>query len=347
MGTEPMPVDHSTYGHVDRRTEGRMALEHRVNDGVVSDRSPNVARTMIRMELAEAISGIVERDRFLQRTAQLVSRQCGQPFVAIYTRGAAGGGLVLRSSTLPPTSPAPARLTSPGAELSNVVRSSSGTGNTALVTPLRVQGDAIGALVVFQERGEFSVADRLLVETVAMEIAPAVAVAEQHHAIKQASVVDLSSGAYTTWFLKQRLDEEIERARRQSRDVSLLLLNVFGVGHVWRETNSLHPASVLRELANVLTSSTRMFDIVAQRAPGEFAILLVDAGEAAVPTVAERIRARVLRALERALPHGVDIDVVASSATFPVDGDDASGLILTAEHRLDAALRRRTLNARS
>jgi diguanylate cyclase (GGDEF)-like protein len=298
------------------------------------------ARSSIREELGEAIPGIVERDRFLQRAVQIVSQHAGQQNVAVYTRGVAGGDFILRASTTGVAAAAPARLTGLTSDRASIVRSGSGTGNAALVAPLRTEEEPFGALVVFHANGGFTAGAQALIETVADEIAPAVAVAERHHAIKQASVLDLTSGAYTTWFLNQRLEEEIERARRRGSEVTVLLLNLHGMERLWHAMDFLGSTTLPRDLATVLSSSTRMFDVVAQRGPGEFAIMLVDARAGDAGIVVDRLEARVARALERSVPESIDVAVVTSSASFPQDGDDASTLILTAEHRLDEALRR-------
>lgn len=301
---------------------------------------PSASGVTIREELADAIPGIVERDRFLLRVVHLVARHADQALVAIYTRGIAGGDFVLRASTMPQNSPAPTRLAVDGNGHASVIRSSRGSGNAALIATLRDGDDAIGALVAFQAHGGFSRSDQRLVESLAEEIAPAVLVAERHHAVKQHSVVDLSSGVYANWFLNQRLEEEIERARRQGRGATVVLLQVDGVDLVWSEADFLGGTTLLRELANVLTSSTRMFDVVAQRAPGEFAILLVDSAPDDAAVVVDRIRARVTRALDGSMTGESGVHVAASHAAYPVDGEDATSLILTAEHRLDEQVRR-------
>jgi diguanylate cyclase (GGDEF)-like protein len=316
-----------------------MAQEQPLGGSAIGGAIAEAARTTIRKELGEAIPGLTERDRFLQRAAQLVAHHAGQSLVAIYTRGVAGGDFVLRASTLPPSAPAPSRLSGSTNGRASVIRSAHGSNNAALIANLREGNDSIGALVIFQEHGGFSPADQAIVETVAEEIAPAVAVAERHHAVKQSSVLDLASGAYTTWFFKQRLEEEIERARRQHRDVTVLLLTIQGAERLWSDADMLGCMTLPRDLANVLSSSIRMFDVVAHRAPAEFAIMLVDSQAASASIVIERVESRVLRALQRTPSETGDIAVVTSYASYPADGEDASALLLTAEHRLDEALR--------
>jgi len=297
------------------------------------------ARLSIREDLAESIPGLIERDRFLNRIVQLVARYSRQELVAVYTIGMAGGDFILRAGTLPHSSPPPARISIEPNTGASVI-STAATGNAVLVAPLREEDDLIGALVVFQPHGGFSAADQALVEALAEEVAPAVAVAERHHVVKQHSVLDPASGAYTNWFLNQRLDEEIERARRQGREVTVVLLNLDGAERIWPTTDVLGGATLPRDLTNVLASSTRKFDVVAQRAPGEFAIMLVDSDAGDAVTVVERIRTRMEHAISRALPGETGVAVATSHASYPLDGEDATSLVLAAEHRLDDALRR-------
>lgn len=53
------------------------------------------ARRIIKMEIADAIAVIVDRDPFLQRLARRVAELTGTDRVAIYTRSSPSGDLML------------------------------------------------------------------------------------------------------------------------------------------------------------------------------------------------------------------------------------------------------------
>src|SRR5215203_6403687 len=68
------------------------------------------ARLAFRNEISVAITGIIDRDHFLQRLARRVAEVTGTTGVAIYTRASAGGDFMLRSSTVPKSERVPPRV---------------------------------------------------------------------------------------------------------------------------------------------------------------------------------------------------------------------------------------------
>jgi len=297
-------------------------------------------RLQLRAGLGEILPSIVERDLFMQRLVQLIAQVAEQPLVALYTRGANGGDLIVRASTLPEPGTAPARM--PVASLGGgVAELAVSPDHAALVIPIEEGGAVLGAVLLFSTGGRFGDRERDLLAELVGEIGVAIEIAEQHHAIKQSSVLDLSTGAYAGWFLSQRLEEEIARAQRSGRSVTVVLATILD----FPEVQGAHPFervdALLRDLADELAGATRLFDVVARRGPGEFAILLPDSDIEGAGTVIDRLRARVARVNQRfgretggALP-AVPIRVVTGLASYPIDGDRVATLLLAAEHRLN------------
>jgi diguanylate cyclase (GGDEF)-like protein len=300
---------------------------------------------IVRETLADVISGIVDRDSFLQRIAQLVADTSGRPLVAIYTRAHPGGDLALRSSTLQLVSDIPARVS---AEQERALDESLEDGcaliafadssQAALYIPLLDRDEQAGAVVVFSADGPpFSDSDRETLVAIAGEIAPVIAVAERHHQVKQSSVVDLGTGAYTGWFLNQRLEEEIARAQRSGQTFTVALVTLLDYHALRIDLGYERSDGLLRDLANELSATTRVFDVVARKAPGEFAVLLPDTNRDGAGVVVERVRGRVARVIERfnATDDAIPIRVAAGAAAYPLDGDRATTLLMAAEQRLD------------
>jgi diguanylate cyclase (GGDEF)-like protein len=294
----------------------------------------------MRDALAETFPAIGDRDLFMQRMTQVVASASGQPHVALYTRSAAGSDLSLRWSTLSETGIAPPRI--PVEPLAGGIAELSATPeHRALVVPIAQAGRTLGALVLFGTGGSFAARERAVLGALADEIAPAISVVEQYHAVKQSSVLDLETGAYAGWFLSQRLEEEIARAQRTGRSVTVVLVSVLDFSQVRHAHPFERVDTLLRDLAAELAGVTRLFDIVARRGPGEFAILLPDSDVEGAGTVIERIRSRVARVNEHVSPAGTDglqavpIRVVTGLASFPADGDRVATLLLAAEHRLN------------
>lgn len=297
----------------------------------------------LRAALSDAIAGVVDRDVFLQRTAELVAEAVGWPLVALYTRAAAGEALLLRASTLPGATGAPGRIT---LAHDAVVEIEAAAGHSALVAPLTQHAEPFGAVVVFSENGgRFNAADRARLAGVAAEIAPIVALAEEHHAVKEASVVDLTTGAHASWYLARRLEQEIARAQRgggQGR-VTVLLVGILGFDELQDRHEYAALEGLLRDLADGLRAVTRIFDIVGYQGGGVFAVVLPESGVEGAGIVIDRIRAQVSRQLQRFVveaaggrPGTSPASIVSGVAAYPEDGDRVAALLLAAEHRLDA-----------
>ncbi|MBL8141630.1 MAG: GGDEF domain-containing protein, partial [Acidobacteria bacterium] len=90
--------------------------------------------------------------------------------------------------------------------------------------------------------------------------------------------------------------EEIERARRHTLDLSLLLVDVDDFKRLNDELGHLVGDYLLKQIADVLRRSVRVFDVCTRFGGEEFAILMPGTGLASALVVAERIRSRVEQA---------------------------------------------------
>ena len=296
------------------------------------------ARLVFKTEISDAISGIVDRDHFLQRLARRVVEVTGNPAVAIYTRAGQGGDLLLRSSTIPKSRPVPARV-SVAASVANPASFAAGDGvGDVLAVPIGHGEETMGALVLYAPAGAaFGAGERLILADIAEEIAPAIAVAEHHHTVKQSSVIDLRTGAYASWYVNQRLDEEFARAQRTQSPITVILVCLLNFDDIQQEHGYDVADTILRELVTEYAGLTRVFDIVGARGRSELAILLpdTDIGQAA-PAIA-RIHHRSTRVFERLelAPSATPLRVITGAASFPADGDQPTSILVAAEHRLN------------
>ncbi len=116
--------------------------------------------------------------------------------------------------------------------------------------------------------------------------------------------------------LEDRLEAEVERARRYHRPLGLVMLRVAG------------PAEAMEDHAAALARGLRRMDLLAEYGVDELALLLPEAGRAAADAVIERAR--------RA-PAG--LVVTAGTAIYPDDGTHAGELIGVARERLRGIVR--------
>ncbi|HUG15764.1 MAG TPA: diguanylate cyclase [Thermomicrobiales bacterium] len=306
-----------------------------------TERTTGTARWALRAEIASAISGILERDHFLQRIARKIVEETGASGAALYVRSSPGADLVLRTSTLPLTEPIPPRV-SPDAERARAEIIEYGDVGSDLrldvrTTTLAGLSEPFGVLALFDWSEEpFTDEDQRALDEIALEIAAAIAVAEQHYAVKQASVTDLTTGAYTSWFLAQRFDEEIARAQRTAAPVTVVLASILDFDGVQRTLGYDKADMLLRALAAEFSGLMRVFDLVAMRSRSDFAILLPDTNAAQADIVISRAQHRSSRVIERLRVEYPELafQVVTGAAAFPDDGDRVSTIMLAAEHRL-------------
>lgn len=105
------------------------------------------------------------------------------------------------------------------------------------------------------------------------------------------SIHDSLTGLYNRRYFYQRLQEEVERAKRQGRHLALLILDVDHFKDYNDTHGHLEGDEVLRTLAQILNSCIRQnVDTVYRYGGDEFAVLLVETDLEQAKKVAERIR---------------------------------------------------------
>lgn len=111
--------------------------------------------------------------------------------------------------------------------------------------------------------------------------------------LQRLATTDGLTGLHNRRAFQERLNEEIERAKRHWYDVSLLMVDI---DH-FKQVNDLfgHPAGdkVLQRVAHVLEIHARDYDFVARIGGEEFAVILPKTGEGSSLDIAERLRSRI------------------------------------------------------
>ncbi len=153
--------------------------------------------------------------------------------------------------------------------------------------------------------------------------------------LERLSVTDGLTGLANHRALMQRLDEEVLRATRHQRPLSVIMADV---DHFKAYNDEFgHPAGdeALKQIAALLKAATRTVDCVARYGGEEFAILLPETGAEGAAEVAERMRTKVAEAQFEGRPMTMSFGV----AEFPADGDSSSRIVAVADRSLYAAKR--------
>lgn len=298
-------------------------------------------RRALRAELQDAVSTILDRDLFLQRLARRIAELIDQPNVAIYARAGADESVLLRANTFATSDRLPLRLGSdPQVALAELdgTRLAERPLWSVVSAPIGTGSGWIGTLVV---RADVDAPPpehiQLLIAELAHDIAPSVAVAEEHYAVRQSSVIDLATGACNYWYLSQRFEEEIARAQRTKNPITIVLARILDFERVQYTLGYDQSDQLLRDLASEYAGLTRTFDIVGMRTRADFSILLPDTDMPSAATVIARVHRRSGRVMEKliAAHPGLSVQVVTGAASFPSDGDRVPEVVLVAEQRLD------------
>jgi diguanylate cyclase (GGDEF)-like protein/PAS domain S-box-containing protein len=172
------------------------------------------------------------------------------------------------------------------------------------------QGVAIGAVIVFRD------------------VSAARAMAQQ---ITHSAEHDFLTGLPNRMLLNDRISQAIASARRHTKQVAVLFLDLDGFKHI---NDSLgHPVGdkLLQSTATRLAASVRGADTVSRQGGDEFVVLLPDLQQ---PEDAAVMAGRILR--DVAEPHLVDqhelhVTTSIGVSVYPDDGADAETLIKNAD----------------
>ncbi|GAW66466.1 diguanylate cyclase [Geoanaerobacter pelophilus] len=161
-------------------------------------------------------------------------------------------------------------------------------------------------------------------------------VLEESERFEQLSVTDALTGLYNRRFLKNRLEEELNRSIRQGLNLTVIFIDL----DFFKSYNDLcgHLAGdeALRITAEIIKASLREMDIVARYGGEEFCAVLPGTSKVEAMIVAERIRSEIEREIfpgESEIPQ-VRLTASLGVSSFPEDGRTFTALV----HASDVAL---------
>jgi diguanylate cyclase (GGDEF)-like protein len=210
-------------------------------------------------------------------------------------------------------------------------------GNRMLaMLPLVAKGQSIGLVELISNTPVEWDGQRLtLARTMASEAAMALENARLYEEAQALAHRDPLTGFYNHRYLHERLSQEVLRAQRSRRSMSLLMLDLDNFKLVNDTFGHLFGDRVLVRVAERIRACLRVPDVAARYGGDEFAIILPDTDGDAARVVAERIvevfRQEPLTAEDGGpLRVGVSIGVAA----HPGDGRTPRQLIAAADERL-------------
>ena len=150
------------------------------------------------------------------------------------------------------------------------------------------------------------------------------------------SYTDDLTGIYNHRFFVEQLTREVERHRRYSTPLSLLMIDIDYFKHYNDANGHLAGDQVLKAIALLIERGARQTDIVARYGGEEFAAILTNTGRTGAFEIAERVRRNVADTRfpnESAQPNK-DLTVSVGVATISSSISTLTDLIREADHAL-------------
>jgi diguanylate cyclase (GGDEF)-like protein len=111
--------------------------------------------------------------------------------------------------------------------------------------------------------------------------------------LSRAAIVDPGSGLFNRLYFQSRLDEELQRASRQRTPLSMQIIDIDSFKAINDRFGHLAGDAVLKDVADILRRSVRVFDVCARYGGDEFAVVMPGSTLDSATVVAERIRGRI------------------------------------------------------
>jgi diguanylate cyclase (GGDEF)-like protein len=160
-------------------------------------------------------------------------------------------------------------------------------------------------------------------------------VAEAHETLRQAAIRDGLTGLLNQREFFRRLAQEIARADRDGRSLSMLMIDLDHLKPVNDTFGHLQGDAVLSEVARMIEGHVREGDVVARYAGDEFAVILANADAQHALAVAERMRAgSAIVAAAAGLPAGEAVTLSVGVVTRPAGRWDANRTVELADDAL-------------
>jgi diguanylate cyclase (GGDEF)-like protein/putative nucleotidyltransferase with HDIG domain len=204
--------------------------------------------------------------------------------------------------------------------------------------PLASEAGCVGALTVYRTSDQpFTEDDLRLASAVARQTAIAIRNARNYEQTKKSALTDQLTGLANARYFFMHLEQELSRAEREGKPVSLIAIDLNGLKQVNDNFGHQQGDRVLRMVADVFRRHVRNYDTVVRYAGDEFFIILPDTTNQVAVETANRIKRAVRETSLEVTPERV-INLSASFgvATYPGDAKVADGLIAAADRAMYA-----------
>jgi diguanylate cyclase (GGDEF)-like protein/putative nucleotidyltransferase with HDIG domain len=207
---------------------------------------------------------------------------------------------------------------------------------SALVCPLMFNDQFIGTLSVYHtEAGFYRDDHRRLLDRVSEQAGAVIKNSILFEQTQSDSLTDPLTGLPNTRYLFMQLTRELARAERLQSEISLMVMDL----DYFKEINDNHGHHVgdraLCEIARVLRTTIRPYDICVRYAGDEFIVVMSGCGSDEAEQKREELQRTIDAVFFEARPgKRIRLGVSIGTAVFPHDGDSYEVLLATADSRM-------------
>lgn len=204
------------------------------------------------------------------------------------------------------------------------------------VADFQIDTHASGSLVVEGkcDAADFSSGDIKLLDGVGAVVAPTLRAAQLYEIARAKANIDGLTGINNHRRLQERLDEELERARRYNHPLAMLLIDIDN----FKLFNDVygHPVGdrVIQAVAQCLTDNIRANDVIGRYGGDEFMVLLPETDAAGAAEFGERLLRSIADNAVAVDNDTLPIAISLGLASFPADADTKHELVAHADSAL-------------
>ena len=228
--------------------------------------------------------------------------------------------------------------------ISEVIGQSSSVRNLSeagcqLVSSLQLPGRQIGLIGIGEMvsgRGDYGKEEIDIISTLCETVQLTLANIAQFKKIEELSYTDSMTGMYNYRYFYKRLGEEILRAKRFKRFLSLVIFDIDQFKVINDSYGHQTGDQILKQLGDLLHSSVRSIDIVSRYGGEEFCVVMPESDRESCLQFMERLRHKIesFEFKSRNLPERIRVSVSLGGAIFPEDAQRIERLIYCADMAL-------------
>lgn len=209
---------------------------------------------------------------------------------------------------------------------------------SVLAGPLLVNDRLVGSISAYNKLlyqsfacGTFDGDDREILEKFSVYLGRALTQAQEFHERQALITIDELTGLKNRRYVELRLPEEIRRAERYQRKVSLLIMDVSGFDELSRHFSAQGRDELIRALAAMVRETFRNVDILARLEGARFAVVMPDTGDR-IHDVLDRLS----QAVDTFRLRGLDgqsrrVTLAVGTCTYPAEAGTVQELFERAE----------------